>query len=345
MTVVHGGMDEAEVRALGIDPGAVLDLSANLHPAGPSAAVMSAVRGARLDRYPPADAGPLRDAIAAHEEVQPEWVLPTAGATAAIHLLARALVAPGQRAVVFGPTFGEYSSAIHAAGGTVEALDAIPPAFTPLVAAPAPLGFLANPNNPTGYSLSREAVVAITRELGGLLVVDAAYAAFVRDGWDAVDLVRDGEDVAVVRSMTKLHAIPGIRLGYVVARPALIERLTALQPSWSVDAVAHAAGPVALAEHAGRIAMLDAMWETREEMRLALVGAGFRIGPSAANFLLIETGDGRAARMRLLRAGILVRDCASFGLPAWIRVAVPAREEAARVTTALLGLRAPEVAP
>lgn len=338
MSVLHGGIDDVELRALGVDPAGVLDLSANLHPAGPSARVLEAARNARVDRYPPAGAGPLRAAIATHEGVPEEWIVPTPGATAALHLVARALLAPGLRSVVVGPTFGEYEAAVRAAGAEVVHATAEVPAFTPPESLPeARLAFVANPNNPTGAHLSR-ADLGRWLAPGRTLVVDAAYEAFVAGGWDAVDLVRDGADSIVVRSMTKLHAIPGIRLGYVVAAPEVVASLAALQPSWSLDAVAQAVGPVALKEHGARLALLDAMWAVRARMSATLTAAGARLGPSMANFLLIEVpgGTARDARPALLREGVLVRDGASFGLPSWIRVAVPPEAHEERVTAALL---------
>ena len=338
MNVIHGGLDEGELRSLGIDPASVLDLSANLHPAGPSEAVLAAARAARFDRYPPADAGALRDAIARHEGIPTASVLPTPGATAAIHLIARAFLRPDDRAAILEPAFGEYRAATEATGGCIEAVPLAPPAFTPPRALPdATLTFIANPNNPTGSYLERpelERWLSPSR----LLVVDAAYEAFVPGGWDAVDLVRDGANVAVVRSMTKLHAIPGIRLGYVVGPAEVIARLERLQPSWSLDAVAHAAGPVALAEHPRRVEQLTATWAARDRLRAALEGAGLELGPSRANFLLVRVGDAAAARSALLALGILVRDCASFGLPEWIRVAVPRVEDEPPVREALLAV-------
>lgn len=339
MTVVHGGLDEREIAALGLDPASVLDLSANLHPDGPSEAVLAAARSARLDRYPPADAGPLRDAIAEHERVDPACVLPTPGATAAIHLAARALLGPGDAAAILGPAFGEYAAAVRVAGARVVAVEAAPPDFTPRVDAGALEGcravFLANPNNPTGSHLSRAAIEAALAG-GRTLVLDAAYEAFVDGGWDTVDLVRDGADALVVRSMTKLHAIPGVRLGYLVGPPTLITRVARLQHSWALDAVAHAVGPVALSEHGARVARLRDAWATRERLRDALVGAGVRVAPSLANFLLVEVGNAALTRRALLGRGILVRDCASFGLSGWIRIAVPSAADEARVADALI---------
>lgn len=342
MNVVHGGLDEAELQALGIDPNAVLDLSANLHPAGPSDTVLQAARGARFDRYAPADAGPLREAIAPHEGVPGEWVLPTPGATAAIHLVARGILSAGDEAAIFKPGFGEYEAAIQAAGAPVRSVVSDPPAFDPPLPPRARLGFLANPNNPTGTHLDRTRIEGVLEALGGTLVVDTAYEAFVKGAWDAVDLVRDDLDVVVVRSMTKLHAIPGVRLGYVVARPEVIAALALRQHSWSLDAVAQVVGPVALAQHRHRVAELDSMWLTRDAIRNALQRAGFAVAPSRANFIMVEVRDASDARRRLLAGGVLVRDCTSFGLPSWIRVAVPPPHRASDVIDALLALRPQE---
>jgi len=138
--------------------------------------------------------------------------------------------------------------------------------------------------------------------------------------------VRGGLPVLVVHSMTKLHAIPGLRLGYVVGQPELINRLAALQPSWSLDAVSLAAGLVAVRQRQSRTILLGAMRETRERLRDTLHSLGYETADGHANFLLVHIGPASAARRALLGEGFLVRDCTSFGLPDWIRVAVPASE-------------------
>lgn len=324
MTVVHGGLDPREVAAMGLDPDAILDLSANLHPEGTSEVMRNALATVVWDRYPIADAAPVRDAIARHEGVAPACVLPVAGATAAIHLIARAF-ASGQRTVIVGPTFGEYRAAVLAAGGEAVEVAAEAPAFEPPVdRVPAgALGFLCNPNNPTGSFLGRRAVETVADQLDGLLVVDAAYEPFTYPRWNPVDLVRTGRNVVVVRSMTKLHAIPGVRLGYIVGPEDVVAQLRALQHSWSLDAAACAVAPVALGEADARIRGLEPMRRTREEMRTAFMQAGRMVAPSEANFLLVQAGDAARLRAGMLRRGVLVRDCASFGLEGWIRIAVP----------------------
>lgn len=339
VSVVHGGLDPREIAAMGLDPASVVDLSANLHRDGISPTVRAALESATWDRYPPADAAPLREAIAAHEGVPPEMVLPVAGATGGIHLLARCF-APGQDVAVLGPTFGEYRAAIEAAGGRAIAIDAGPPAFAPPIdrIPRAALGFLCNPNNPTGAFLVRDEVERAATRLGGLLVLDVAYEPFTAPRWNPVDLVRAGVNVAVLRSMTKLHAMPGVRLGYLVASAEVIARLAALQPAWTLDAAAHAAGLVALTETEDRVTALDAMRATRDALRQSWQDAGLAVAPSQANFLTVRVGSALRVREDLARRGFLVRDCTSFGLPEWVRLSVPRSEQAERLAAALIAV-------
>src|SRR5437762_1575566 len=104
--VVHGGLQPEELEALGLDPVDVLDLSANLNPYGPHSHVLLAARDADIRRYPSPDARPLRDAIARASNLEPEQVLVTGGATAALYLAMRTLLQPGDDCVLWPPTFG-----------------------------------------------------------------------------------------------------------------------------------------------------------------------------------------------------------------------------------------------
>lgn len=343
--VVHGGVQAEELRALGLDPSNVVDLSANLHPAGPDERVLAAARTTALDRYPPADAGPLRETIARAYGLDPACVLVTPGATAAIHLLARAFLREGDRCAILEPTFGEYAAAARAAGASPIEVRATPPAFDPPTEDErlegAAMTVLCNPNNPTGRYLGRTEVERLATR-SRLLVLDVAYSDFVRDAWDADALV--GQHlVAVVHSMTKLHAIPGLRLGYIVATPAVIARVAALQPSWSIDAASHAAGLVAVDQRDARRAALATLPHTRDRVRSACEQAGWTVIRGHANFLLVHTGDGAASWLALLRGGFAVRDCASFGLPEWVRIAVPAEAHADALVEAIA--RVAEVRP
>ncbi len=336
--VPHGGAQEAELAAQGLRVEDVLDLSANLHPDGPDPAVIAAARSAPLDRYPHPEALPLRDAIAAAHGLDPATVLPTAGGTAGIHLVARALLRPGDRATVVTPAFGEYAAAARSAGAMVAEVRTAPPmfAFEADALPRAVLTFLCAPDNPTGRDLTREEVVRAVEVTRGSVVLDAAYEAFADRAPFASDLARSNANVVAVHSMTKLHAVPGLRLGYIVAAPPLIARLSAAQPAWSLDAPSIAAGMVAAAQHEDRRARLSPMRETREWLRACWEAAGLTVAPGAANFLLVRTGEAARVREALLARRIVVRDASSFGLPEWVRVAVPPPAHRDRVAAAVV---------
>lgn len=331
--VEHGSIGDEELAALGDAAAGLVDLSANLHPDPPPAAVVEAFRAAAVDRYPSSDAAPLRAALAALHRVAPECVVVTPGASAAIYLAMAALVTPGDRCVVVPPTFGEYARAIEAAGGVVVEAPAAAPMFDVVPAPPSALAVLCNPNNPTGRHLHRTQVDAITARTGHF-VIDAAYEPLAEAAWDAVDLVREGRPVVVVHSLTKLFSMPSIRLGYLVAPEAIAERLRRRQPPWPVGAPEIAAGCAALALHEERRRTVPALHERRRRLEAAFAGLGLRFAPSATNFLLVEVGDAPAFRARLLPRGFVVRDGTSFGLPGWVRVAVPAEAHLERLVGA-----------
>ncbi|MDA0352720.1 MAG: histidinol-phosphate transaminase [Chloroflexi bacterium] len=335
--VVHGSVTDAELAHLGRARSELLDLSSNLHPDGPDPAVLAAFRAADVTHYPEPGAEPLRSLLAAHHRLEPEQLLVTAGATAAIHLALRALLRPGDACALFPPTFGEYEAAVRLTGATVTEYLGAPPDFAPPEpVSTASLGVLCNPNNPTGAYLERSAVESLAAQLGGPLLLDVAYDAFVDEAWDADALPREGAPVVVVHSMTKLHAIPGLRLGYVTGPAALIARLEAAQPSWSVGAPALAAGIEALRHDAARRAAIDDLRASRARLRGAFERAEVECAPSQANFVLARVGDASAFRARLIEvSGVAVRDTTSFGLPDWIRIAVPARAALPRVLQGL----------
>ena len=336
--VIHGGLSDADLAAAGADGEGVIDLSANLHPDGPHPLVVEAVRSAALDRYPEPDAASLRDAIAGSIGLDPEQVLVTAGATGAIYLAATALLRPGDACTVFTPAFSEYAAAARAAGARVVRHPATPPEFVPPSdPPPAPLTMLGNPGNPHGAYLEAGAVRRLARETGGVLLLDAVYEPFVEDGWDANELVRQGFPVLAVHSFTKLHAIPGLRVGYVTGRSELIARLSALQQPWVVGAPALAAARAALPLDTSRRAIAREASEAREALHDFFADRGIATAPSRANFVLARVGDAAALRARLLRRGFAVRECASFGLPEWVRIATPAARDLPRLLEAIEG--------
>jgi histidinol-phosphate aminotransferase len=342
---VHGGLDPGELAALGLDPKGILDFSANVNPLGPSPRVWEALAGVDIAAYPDRECRALRQALSVWLGVGPDAILVGNGSTELVHLLARALLHPGESVVVLAPTFGEYEAAARLAGAAVQEVRAEEEAAfqwdveaaARLVANVRPrLVFLCNPNNPTGVYLAKGAVARIAGAMGdeALLVVDEAYIAFVEGAWDSRALLQR-PNIVLLRSMTKDYALAGLRLGYALGPPPVVETLRRHQPSWSVNGAAQMAGLAALADpgHLDR---------AREEVRrgkaylLAELGAlGLRAIPSAANFLLVKVVDAARRRRQLLKRGVCVRDCTSFGLPDHMRIAVRTVSECQTLIAAL----------
>jgi histidinol-phosphate aminotransferase len=182
--------------------------------------------------------------------------------------------------------------------------------------------FLCNPNNPTGAYLGRDDIGRLLEAAPDTLVVlDEAYAAFTDERWDSAGLCEAG-NLLVVRSMTKDYAIAGLRLGYAFGEKGIIGVLKKVAPPWNVNILAQKAGIEALTRDGYLEKSREAVREGRFYLMAELEKLGFRCVPSAANFFLVEVGEAAALRQKLLAKKILVRDCASFSLPEYIRIAV-----------------------
>ncbi|MBI3979882.1 MAG: histidinol-phosphate aminotransferase family protein [Chloroflexi bacterium] len=343
----HGSITGEELRRLGVDLAEVVDFSASANPYGPPPAVRAAL--AALDdravgRYPDDGAPALRRAIAEQNGVDPAQVVAGNGSIELMWLVALAYLDPGDTVLVFEPTFGEYARAVRIAGARVVgfrtvaaddfALDADAAAAAIRRERPR-LIFLCNPNNPTGRLLPRRAIERLLdASEDSLLVLDEAYAAFA-DGWEPVaDLVGSGR-LVILRSMTKDYGIAGLRLGYAIASPDVVGALDRVRPPWSVSAPAVAAGLAALADDAFLADTLPLVRSARRYLVGAFGELGFRAVPAVANYVLLPVGDGAAFRSALLRRGCVVRDCASFGLPAYVRIGVRTLPECRRLIAAV----------
>ncbi|HEY7295471.1 MAG TPA: aminotransferase class I/II-fold pyridoxal phosphate-dependent enzyme, partial [Dehalococcoidia bacterium] len=198
-----------------------------------------------------------------------------------------------------------------------------------------PLVFVCNPNNPTGVYLSKDEVRTLAAALtGGPLLLDEAYVAFLDEPWNGLDLIESGR-VIVVRSMTKDYGLAGLRLGYLVAHPDVVAAVRRLQPAWSVNAAAQAAGRAALADDGYLPRMREVVRAGKDALLAGLHELGLEAHGGAANFVLVRVGHASGLRLHLLRRGFAVRDCTSFGLPEYIRIGVRYAEECRRLLAAL----------
>lgn len=326
--VAHGSVAAQELAQFGLTPTEVLDFSVNTNPLGPAAVVLRAVQATDWTRYPGDDAAPLRHRLAQQNGLTANYVALGNGSAELMWLIALATLRAGDNVTVVGPTFGEYARASRAVGACVNEVQQL----TDLPAAR--VVFVCNPNNPTGeYHLQSRIERLLIDHPHQLLVLDEAYAAFVEHRWPSAPLLARFANLAILRSLTKDHAVPGLRLGYLLADTQLIRAIEAVRPPWSVNAGALRAGLATLEPEAeahvtqARVVVT----ESRRILTEGLAGLGYRVRASAANFVLAHVGHGAVLRHALLPHGIVVRDCASFGLPEYVRISCRQPEDCRRL--------------
>lgn len=338
--VVHGSVTADELAPFGLSPADVLDFSVNTNPLGPAPSVLDAIRATDWSRYPGDDEAPLRRGLARRAGLSPDQVALGNGSAELLWLIGLALLRPGDHVAVVTPTFGEYARAARSMGAHVtEVAESTAPA-----AAGARLLFVCQPNNPTGEYRARSEIEALlARAPDRLLVLDEAYAAFVDQRWPSEPLLARYEHLVILRSLTKDHALPGLRLGYALAAPELATAIESVRPPWSVNAGALRAGLAGLQPEA--LAHVEAGHHLVRESRCLLIEGftrlGYRVWPSTANFVLVEVGEATAFRRRLLPQGMVVRDCTSFGLPSCVRVACRHPDECLRLLDAVAAVGVP----
>lgn len=326
-----------ELHALGLEAGDVIDFSVNLNPYGPAPSVAAAVRSAELARYPDPYAAKVRAALATRWRWDAAGVLFAHGATEILWDLARHLARRGERALVVEPAFSEFGAALHASGANgigwrtaagpdapldLEAVGEI------LIRSEARACYLATPSSPLGLAVPHGDVERLARAHPEVLVIlDESFLVLSDDHADAYRSLPP--NVARLRSLTKEHAIPGLRVGYLLAEPRLVAELETTRPAWSTSAPAQAAALAAIAEERFVEESRRRLAADREALRDCLARLGLAPWPSIAPYLAFRAGDAVALRRRLLARHVLVRDCASFGLPGVIRVAArPASDRA-----------------
>ncbi len=341
---IHGALSDRERREAGLDGRRVLDFSVNTNPFGPPSGVLEAFRKVDVTRYPDPEGQGLRDVIAQRHGVAMESVVPGNGSVELIWLVASAYLEPGRWAAILGPTFGEYEAAARAAGARVALVRAEENrGFLPdpvvfqraLVRTKASVAFVCNPNNPTGVVLDPGLVRRWAQDYPNtLFVVDEAYLPFVRHGRSCL---AGGplENLLVLRSLTKDCAIPGLRLGYAVGHREVTRTLKTVQPPWSVNAAAQAAGVAALTYPGQSRLWEEELAQAKAYLTSSLRDLGLEVLPSETNFVLVRTGDGAGFRAGLLQEGCCVRDCASFGLPEYVRIGVRTLPECRELVAAV----------
>jgi len=341
---VHGGLDAGELARLGLDAASVLDLSVNINPLGPHPAVVEAIQRAALSTYPQPWAAGARTALAGVCDVAPDQLVVGHGSTELIWSSVSLLANDPRPLLVAGPTFSEPTLAARACGvACVELQGGFELDLNQLARAieqhDAQAVYLCQPNNPDGSCVPaarlRELCAA---EPSRLFLIDQAFLSLSTRHADVA--LRFPDNVLLVRSMTKEHALPGLRVGYALGAASMIERINARRPSWMVSSLAEAAIIEACRQQAYVTQARTFLLENRQALEHACSELGWQVVPSTTSYFLMRVGAADAFRARLLaRHGIAVRSCSSFGLPDYVRIAACGPEQRARLMAALVAER------
>ncbi len=320
-----------------------IKLNTNENPYPPSPRVAEAIDGLcdSLRLYPDMEATQLREAIAQVNGVAPEMVFCGNGSDEVLAFAFAAFFA-GKRLLTPDVTYSFYPVYANLFGVEHEAVP-LKEDFTVDVEGMlqgCPMA-LANPNAPTGIELRQNDIRRMAqhaRDNGAVLLVDEAYAAFAQE--TAVPLLKEFDNVLIVRTFSKSHALAGMRVGYAMGSQRLIDALRRIRDSFNsypLDRLAQAAATASMLDVDYTAKTVALVVAARDRAYARLQEAGIEVLKSATNFLFVKAGEDAAPVQKALREeGILVRHFGSPRLKSWLRVTIGTTEDMEKVTDALI---------
>jgi histidinol-phosphate aminotransferase len=342
---VPGKPIEEVEREFGITD--IVKLASNENPLGPSPKALEAMREAleKAALYPDGSCFFLKNALAKHWEVRPEELIVGNGSDELIHYIGVTFLTSGDEVIQADPSFVRYESAAILNDCTpimvplrdfTHDLDAMGDRITERTR----LIFVANPNNPTGTAVTQRDVERLVSRLPErvITVFDEAYYEYVESPQfpNMPAHVRDGANVIVLRTFSKVYALAGLRIGYAIARPEIIECLNQVREPFNVNSIAQAGALASLGdpEQVERSRRVNS--EGKRYLYREFEAMGLPYTPSDANFVWVNIRtDCRPVFKELLKRGVIVRTGDIFGYPTYFRVTIGLPEENRRFVETL----------
>ena len=337
---------EEVARELGLDPDGIIKLASNENPLGPSRLGLAAMRQMlkQVNLYPDGNAFYLKQKLAAKLGVTPANLILGNGSNEVIELIGHALLVPGAEVVVSQYCFAVYPIVTALFGAKLVVvpaknhahdLDAMLAAITPNTR----VVFVANPNNPTGTTASREELARFVNAVPAdvLLALDEAYIEFLNEPLDLLPEIRSGAkpNLLLMRTFSKIYGLAGTRIGYGIGHPDFIAALEKIRQPFNINSVAQAGALAALddTKHVEKTRKINSRGlklyaRTFRKLKLEFV-------PSQANFILVRVGDGQRVFVELQKLGVIVRSMGGYQLPEWIRITIGTTKENKRCLEAL----------
>jgi histidinol-phosphate aminotransferase len=327
---------EETARELGADASSIIKLASNENPLGPSPkareAMCTALDSAHL--YPDGGGYYVRGALSQKLGVPADHLILGNGSNEIIEFIGHAFLHPASEIItpehafiaykIIAKVFGAKTTEVPAPGFQQD-LDAILAAISSETRAI----FIANPNNPTGTLVGQEAIERFMRDVPERVVVvfDEAYYEYVDQPPDTLKFVREGRNVIVLRTFSKIHGLASVRLGYGIARPDLITVLQKTREPFNVNGLAQAAAVAALADDAHQRRTKEITDEGRSYLEEEFAAMKLPFVPGAGNFVLVKVGDGATIFRELLQRRIIVRALKGYNLPEWVRISIGTMEQ------------------
>lgn len=328
----------------------VIKLASNENPHGPSPKAVAAIQNglSELNRYPDADAGALKKAIAKEFQVAPTQVIPTNGADELITLISEAFLEEGDEVIVPSPSFSEYDFGAHIMGASVvpvefaEGFEFDVDAMIAAVTEKTKIIYVCSPNNPTGTYMSKTDLDKLVEAIDDVLVViDAAYNHFAdaADYTNGIEYINAGYPVLTLQTFSKIYGIAGVRVGFGIAPESIIQSILKVKEPFNVNTLAQIAATAAIEDTEHVMSSKNANKVGREQLYKAFDELELTYIESMANFVLVRIGeDGEKLYKELMAKGVIVRHGKIWGLPEYIRVSVGTPEENQFFIDALTGL-------
>jgi histidinol-phosphate aminotransferase len=306
----------------------IIKLNSNENPYPPSPAVLDVLQnipGELLRRYPEPLGGEFRRAASRVLGVPSDWIIVGNGSDEVLNLVVRACTAPARKIVYPTPTYVLYVTLSQIQGAELVEIPYGEDYKLPLealVAANGAVTFIASPNSPSGHIVPIEDLRKLASSLSGVLVIDEAYVDFAAE--NALALVKEFENVIVIRTLSKGYSLAGLRLGFGVARPELLHGLFKVKDSYNIDAIACALGTAAINDQAYKNACADKVKASRSQLAIDLKQLGFHVWDSHTNFLLVQPPQNNAEFLyqQLKARNILIRYFPHPGLNNKLRITV-----------------------
>lgn len=325
-------------RAKGYEPGFqpnqadVIKLNTNENPYPPSPMVMKAIaeiKPEQLRRYPDPMSNAFREAAAKINWVEPDWIMCCNGGDELLKMAFTAFCDRRRPVAYPVPTYSLYP----VLAGTQNCL-AIEVPFDKEFNLPARLArvraaltIVCNPNAPSGTLISAEELGSLASEIKGVLLIDEAYVDFAER--NCVELVKQFENVIILRSLSKGYSLAGLRFGYAIARPEMIDGLMKVKDSYNVDAIAIAAATAAIKDREYFRQNIEKVKQERKRLTEQSRGLGFEIPESSANFVFAEHKTCKAQKIydKLVQRNIYVRYWDRVGIDNKLRISIGTNEQ------------------